>query len=387
MNPRAVILLVGYEEEPLADLRAKLEKRDGIRLLIVSNANEGIAVLRRQTTDLILGTCSGGTPDFLEFCGNVRSFPEFREIRIVMILDSTDAQTKADALRLGVREFLTRPVEPEELLSKVRGIVNLKRVRDEMNAMRTELDTLRQTDRRRSDRLIDALVSLIDMRFPGAARRSARITEISNSLAARFRVPGQYLRGLDVAARLSEIGHLALPPGSPDWQYFLSSKAILREIDGFEEAAELIGDVCENWDGSGLPGHIVCGQIPLRSRILRVVIDFVRANEGPRARGCDEALQEIARHSGTHYDPMVIVHLGTVVEIVNKHGGCEEGLAVQITELEDGMILLEDLVTGSGIKLLSRGTILNETSLRTILNRHSSDPVLRGAVVRRSLAA
>ena len=43
---------------------------------------------------------------------------------------------------------------------------------------------------------------------------------------------------------------------------------------GSKVLAELIGGIFENWDGTGHPDRLRQGQIPLRSRILRILIDY-----------------------------------------------------------------------------------------------------------------
>ena len=68
----------------------------------------------------------------------------------------------------------------------------------------------------------------------------------------------------------------------------------------------------ENWDGTGQPGHLMSGQIPMRSRILRATHDYLIARWAPQPAAPSVILERMAEHSGTWYDPLVIVHLRTV---------------------------------------------------------------------------
>jgi response regulator RpfG family c-di-GMP phosphodiesterase len=387
MKLRATLLLIGEPAEVLGDLSGGLDERDGIHLIVVSDPSEGLSVLHRSSPDLVVGGIADDPEGFLDFCRNARDVAESREFRFAMVIEPGDSHSKAAAIRLGVQEFMTRPVEPDELIGKLRKILEMKRLKFLAGEMRTELESLRRTDRQRANGLVMALGSLIDMRIPGAARRGSRAAEICGRLAMRFGIPEHYRHGLDVAARLREIGRLSAPETCSGWQYVLASKAILRDMDGFDEAAELVGDILENWDGSGFPGHLISGQIPLRSRILRAVIDLVDWIDREPEAGWEKVIQGMSGRCGTLYDPMVIVHLKALIEDAPDLGVPDHDIRVQISGLVEGMILAEDLVTDSGVKLLSRGTVVTEPALQAILNRHASDPVLRGVIIRRKAAA
>jgi hypothetical protein len=177
------------------------------------------------------------------------------------------------------------------------------------------------------------------------------------------------------------------PSRSTDkWKYVLSTRAIFRQIDGLHHAAQLVGHIYENWDGTGMPDHLGQGQIPLRCRIVRVLIDLIEELEAPGNPDADLVLKRMMKHGGTLYDPGVVVHLLSLVE---EKPDAEEGgsrIVLGIDDLCVGMVLAEDLYTDSGIKLLARGTTLTTTSLETIRRRHRFDPIPCGAAVRRKVA-
>ncbi|HUK64271.1 MAG TPA: hypothetical protein VLV15_13085, partial [Dongiaceae bacterium] len=124
------------------------------------------------------------------------------------------------------------------------------------------------------------------------------------------------------------------------------------------------------------------GQIPLRSRILRVLLDLFDLMEPPRSVPADLALDALDERSGTCYDPMVVGHLRALLA-----GGPAAALesdhqVLAVNELSPGMVLAEDLYTDSGFKLLTRGTVLTQGSLETLMRRHRVEPLHAVAVVR-----
>ncbi|HVP15603.1 MAG TPA: HD domain-containing phosphohydrolase, partial [Terriglobales bacterium] len=251
-----------------------------------------------------------------------------------------------------------------------------------------ELELKRMRDELRCgfDQLLELLVRLVDMRVPGAAARGERIAGMALMIAARSDVPASMRRDLEIGARLHEVGRLLVDesPASdaasaPAW--LAASRAILRQVDGLRDVADLVGAIPENWDGTGVPNRLNRGQIPFRSRILRVLIDFAAALAAQPGRPRLEILDELAAHQGTLYDPMVLVHLHELVDAGVTPTGIEARVRVPITALEVGMVLAEDLCTDAGLKLLARRTVITPGALDIIRRRHQLEPILEGAVI------
>jgi hypothetical protein len=255
---------------------------------------------------------------------------------------------------------------------------------------------VQRTLARRLDQVVVMVETLLDLAWPGASERGRRLAGAAVQLAERFDVPSAFIPDLALAARLHEIGRLAdHPEASPSgadlepWRSVVVSKRVLESVDEFRGAALVIEAIRENWDGSGFPERLQRGQIPFRSRILRVLIDFYAeldhaARVGQPASAADTA-ERIAVHSGTWYDPVVVSQLEASVGGGSEVDDAPARLVLPVSELAAGMVLEEDLCTSSGVKLLSRGSTLTQGTLDVILRRHQSDPVLHGAWVRRLL--
>jgi hypothetical protein len=168
-----------------------------------------------------------------------------------------------------------------------------------------------------------------------------------------------------------------------DWKYIVGTRAIFSQVEGLAGATELVGALYENWDGSGHPDHLQSGQIPLRSRILRVVVDLFAALGTRVNPSTTEVLEELQDHAGTRYDPMVIVHLRAVLQGANDGDVRGKRVVVPVPELKVGMVLAEDLCSDSGLKLLARSTRLTPQTLEVIRRRHAAEPLANGATITR----
>jgi hypothetical protein len=117
---------------------------------------------------------------------------------------------------------------------------------------------------------------------------------------------------------------------------------------------------------------------------LRILIDFLDEMVGGEPRVPQELVAEMAEHTGTRYDPVVVVHFRAVVGDTPDRDWSSTRVLVPVTELKAGMVLAEDLFTSSGIKLLRSGASISTAMLDAIQRRHHVDPILEGAWVQRN---
>ena len=84
---------------------------------------------------------------------------------------------------------------------------------------------------------------------------------------------------------------------------------MLESVPFLDKALDVVHHHHERWDGGGYPNGLRGEEIPLWARIFAVVdaLDAMTAERPYRAaRSYTAALEEIRRHSGTQFDPMVV---------------------------------------------------------------------------------
>ncbi len=392
MSDQAVLLLVEHDERAVQTFRATLEVERRVRLLVAPGGDEALRMARELRPDLIVLSQGSRGMNVFSFCQLLRQDPTFESTMIVLVIEPGANDMRFAGLTFGVDEYLARPVEPAELLTKVHSMLRLRKVHDALRADQAELKALHESLKQRFDQLLDLMTAMLDMRVPGAVDRGKQIAELAKKLADRFGVPASLMNDLEIAARLHEIGRVVATKvesrtmssrPADDWKYITSTRAIITQIEGLSGAAELIGGIYENWDGSGHPDHLQLGQIPLRTRILRVLIDLFSQFSGVGKPDLPRLLDNLQDHAGTFYDPMVLVHLRAVFEGEGDADPRGRRVVLPVPELKPGMVLAEDLCTNSGIKLLSRHTRLTNETLDVILRRHAAEPLAQGAAVLR----
>lgn len=387
MTPAATVLVACEDPFTTRILEHEAKHTPGTDLVLTREGGDTAQLAIQSGADAVICAASVGGIDGLEICRALKADGRSAHSLVLFLAVHGDRDTKAKALQSGVDGFLTLPLEPEEVRA---ALLQARRIR----ALR---DHLKQTDARlketgrQVDQVVSLLVNLIDARLPGAALRGETMAGLARRVADRFDIPSHLLRELDYAAHLQEIGKIAGrtstvqsavdAPACNGPAYTIVSRAVLSQLDWLAGAAEVIGAMCENWDGTGLPGRLHKGQIPLRSRILRVLVDFMDALAEPNLPQATDVAAALGDYSGTLYDPLVVVHFQAVVGARPDPDRDGSKTRMLVGELREGMVLADDIYTSSGVKLLASGAVLNAATLDVIRHRHQVDPVVSGVWV------
>lgn len=385
---RALVLVAESDPAAAAVYREALGAESGVRLEIAKDAFEAMRLAGQEAPHLTIASAALLAADDWALARQLHHRADERGI-VVMVSDAGDCDRRQEALTRGVDEFLRRPVDVASVLAKVRGMLRLKRAYDRLRMDRDEMERLHQQLSQRFDQLMQLMVSILDMSLPGSADRGDRAARLADQVAERFSVPQELRKDLDIAARLHALGRLVSlspetqgsPVGTDAWTVAVATRDILARVEGLNGAAEVVGSIFENWDGTGMPAHLLQGQIPLRSRILRAVIDYDAELDSGRAARPVDVMARLMEHKASRYDPLVLVHLEGVVGAGGGTAEESDRRVIPIASLESGMVLADDLYTASGIKLLARGTRLGTASIEALMRRHRVEPLLHGASV------
>lgn len=386
MSDRPVVLVAEDDAELRRVFLRLLGERGDWRVIDAADGLEALAIARSQLPDLVIADYMMPGLDGIALCRAIKATPALEGTMVMVLSGVARTEDRVAGLQQGVDAFATKPVDASELLALARALMRVKTAHD---ALRREtaarLDAAAALERG-FDQLLHLLVHLLDLARPGAEERGRRLAEAAMSLGERCEVPPVFRRELELAALLWEIGDLGatrtssqeLAHDEPPWRRAVIAREVLADVERLRPVAELVNCIYEHWDGTGWPGHMQRGQIPFRSRLLRVLIDwFALRDQGLTAEAAHEKLME---HSGTHYDPALLVVLGGWLQGAAPASHLRQ--FVPVDELQVGMVLADDLCTSSGVLLLTSGTTITAGSLPFIQRRHASDPILTGPYVR-----
>ncbi len=163
---------------------------------------------------------------------------------------------------------------------------------------------------------------LLDLRDLNTGIHSTRLAEWAVRVARQLGIPESDFYQIEVAALLHDIGKIGIPDAIlkkegklTDEERALMNKhpeyswSILRLFSGLDKASLYALHHHESYDGSGYPGGLKGGEIPIGSRIVSVIdaYDAMISNRCYR-KGLthEEAVRRLAAAEGTQFDPIVV---------------------------------------------------------------------------------
>ena len=129
---QATIMMVDDEATTMEVMQAFLEDAGYQRFVLVEDSSEAIAKLEELRPDiLLLDLMMPKVPGF-EILQQVRAHSLLTHLPVIILTSSSDAQTKLKALDQGATDFLSKPVDPSELVLRVRNTLAAKAYQNQL---------------------------------------------------------------------------------------------------------------------------------------------------------------------------------------------------------------------------------------------------------------
>ncbi|AYG60138.1 response regulator transcription factor [Rhizobium jaguaris] len=134
--PRDIVLLVDDSPEALGFLTDALEQ-SGFSVLIATSGSAALNIVERITPDLILLDAVMPSMDGFETCRRLKANASIAQIPVVFMTGLTETEHVVHALESGGVDYLTKPINVDELRARIR--VHLRNARSAQSA-RVALD-------------------------------------------------------------------------------------------------------------------------------------------------------------------------------------------------------------------------------------------------------
>jgi len=142
MEIKPTILVVDDELGARQSLEVILE--DDYRVLSAESGREALEVLQRESIDLILLDVNMPDMDGLEVLRKIKEQDD--EMDVIMVSALNLARKAVDAIKLGAYDYITKPYEPEDILSTVHRAISKQKLHRELDFLRREVETVRGFD-------------------------------------------------------------------------------------------------------------------------------------------------------------------------------------------------------------------------------------------------
>ncbi len=319
-------------------------------LLNVTEPTKVIGEIRRSKPDLVLLDIMMPEVGGIEIMQALQRDPDLRDTPIIVLTAAVDPQTKLIALQLRVSDFLSKPVDPHELVPRVRNALIIKAHQDHL------ANYTRQIEERVAERtaelaasrqeVILCLARAAEYRDNEDGNHVIRVGKYVGAIARQLGFSKERVELLEQAAQLHDVGKIGVPdsillkPGKLDEEEFelvkthasVGRKIIQRlpgpELDVLKRHTEIgakllevvqspIIDLAsiialthhERWDGSGYPLGLAGEDIPIEGRMTAVADVFdALSNKRPykAAFPRKRCFQILGEARGKQFDPKVL---------------------------------------------------------------------------------
>lgn len=247
---------------------------------------------------------------------------------VLVITSDIDRVVHLRALASGAKDFITKPFDRSNVLLRCR---NLLEVRMLHNQVKQKNENLEQMVRQRTHELQRSRVDVIQRLGYAAECRDTdtglhiiRMSRMAQILAEEMGFSQKECELILATSPLHDVGKIAIPdqillkpgPLTPEeWKIMRMHAEIGGDIlsggdSDFLAMAELIARTHhEKWDGTGYPKGLKEEEIPLVGRICAICDVFdalITDRPYKKAWSMEEAIEEIKKLSGIHFDPKVV---------------------------------------------------------------------------------
>lgn len=404
------LLLLDDEEDILNALKRLLRKEYDITTF--TNGHEALEYLTENPTDIIMSDMRMPEMDGAEFLTKSKELCP-NAIRLLLTGYSDMDSTIAAINEGSVYTYIGKPWSNEDLkltLIKASDHYLLKKQAKQLTyklaAANSELEHLNQSLERkvrlRTEALklskqkvqstlkihkallhdvIDMISATIEYRTGLSTGHIKRIAVQSKNVALKLGLEQSVCREVYLCALLHEIGTVGLKDEAlmniklnnekleeSFNTHPLIGAEIVSKVTRFSPLVVGIKHQNENINGTGIPDHLAGEDIPISSRILRVVKDFdflIAGKENKARMSVTNAEKWIKDKTGTWYDKSVI---NAFMKILAKRNEDDSHMqySVGVETLKPGNVLLEDLILNNGNTMLKAGQEINKKMIEKL---------------------
>lgn len=261
------ILVVDDENAARLALETLL-RREGFELRGAADGATALAECATFRPDLILLDVLMPGMTGLEVCRRIKATPETRLTPVVLITGLSDTEDRIQGINAGADDFLSKPIDFNELLARTRSLLRLKQYTDELE---------------NAEAVLLSLAYGIEARDPYTRGHCERLAHVSARLGARLGVPEEDITALRRAGVVHDIGKVVVPdaillkPGPLSGEeaavmrrHPIVGEHICAPLRTFRPVLPIIRHHHERYDGSGYPDGLCGEKIPLTARILQL---------------------------------------------------------------------------------------------------------------------
>ena len=293
-NTNGAVLII--DDNPLVLNAVKLLLDDyGYTSVTCSSAAEAINVSKDLFFDVVLTDIKMPEVSGLTLLETMRNL--YPERPVILMTGFAEMDTAVKAINMGAFDFITKPFSTEYLVHTIQKGVEYTRLRAKEKSYKAELEKIVQIrtqelskalidTRNMSKEVIQRFTRIAEYRDTDTGDHISRIGLYSNKLSEALNMPDKFVSDITFASSMHDIGKIGIPdnillkPGKLTAEEFeimkthtiIGKKILEYSSQHMIQMAESIAlNHHERWDGTGYPGGLRGGEIPIEGMIVMIV--------------------------------------------------------------------------------------------------------------------
>jgi putative two-component system response regulator len=264
-------LILAVDDEPANRvLMTRVLARDRYDVQAVADGESALAFIRSadRLPDLVLLDVMMPGIDGFAVCRALKQDPLTRLIPIVLLTSLGAREDRIEGINAGADDFLTKPVQFEELTARVASLIRLKRFTDDLESAQSVIVSLAMT---------------VEARDPYTDGHCQRLAAYACALGRAMHLSNDEIAALERGGYLHDVGKIGVPDAillkperlsASEFTLMMAHTTIGERLCGQLRSLRAVRPIVrhhhERLDGSGYPDGLRGDQIPLAAQIVGV---------------------------------------------------------------------------------------------------------------------
>lgn len=324
---KARILIIDDELTNIELLRRLLERAGFTRIATTTDSRDARTLYVEFRPDLILLDLHMPHMDGLQVMQELNQVAEATYLPVLMLTGDVSPEARRDALSRGAKDFLHKPFSADEVLLRIGTLLETRFLYLQIQSQNQMLDAKVRERTRELEaaqiEIIERLAKAAEFRDDNTGQHTERVGQMAALIARQIGLPDPQVALIRRAAPLHDVGKIGVPDaillklGKLTEEEFAIVKTHTtigaRILSGsrfpiLRLAEEIAFSHHERWDGHGYAG-LPRDTTPLAGRIVAVADVFdalTQQRPYKQAWTITEAIAEIDRQRGRHFDPTLV---------------------------------------------------------------------------------
>src|SRR5579885_2680863 len=271
------------------------------------NGYDALEKMRTWRPDLVLLDLMMPGMSGYDVCKTIKSDKDMRFIPVIVITALSELDDKLKAIDMGADDFLIKPFNKLELATRIRSLLRLKAVYD-------DLDT--------SENILFSLARALEAKDKYTRGHSERVARYSRLFAQAIGRTETEQEQIWRGGLLHDIGKIGIKEAvlhkagqlTPEEMEHIRTHPvkgyeICSPLKSLTPSLSVIKSHHERYDGCGHPDHLECEKIPLTARISSIADSFdAMTTDRPYRKGMklEEAIAILEREKNSgQWDPLL----------------------------------------------------------------------------------